>query len=138
MFLTLVGDESFRFQSVMSLLLWFCRVELMDYLDSIDCSLEDFQALLYGKQFSIDPDLLEVPSTITVLTVLSHMLSVIFYKRYMFYCQFVYSLQGLELCVPGRLFSSSSSVLSLYFLLRFSVLIVQRVCMMAASAPPQK
>ncbi|XP_067097673.1 heat shock factor protein 2 [Osmerus mordax] len=35
------------------------KVELMDYLDSIDCSLEDFQALLYGKQFSIDPDLLE-------------------------------------------------------------------------------
>ncbi|KAM9435328.1 heat shock factor protein 2 isoform 2-T2 [Clarias gariepinus] len=26
--------------------------ELMDYLDSIDCSLEDFQAMLYGKQFS--------------------------------------------------------------------------------------
>lgn len=36
------------------------RVELMDYLDSIDCSLEDFQAMLYGKQFSIDPDILEV------------------------------------------------------------------------------
>ncbi|KAL2081921.1 hypothetical protein ACEWY4_021739 [Coilia grayii] len=35
------------------------KVELMDYLDSIDCSLEDFQAMLYGKQFSIDPDLLE-------------------------------------------------------------------------------
>uniref|UniRef100_A0AAR2L385 Heat shock transcription factor 2 n=1 Tax=Pygocentrus nattereri TaxID=42514 RepID=A0AAR2L385_PYGNA len=34
--------------------------ELMDYLDSIDCSLEDFQALLYGKQFSIDPNILEV------------------------------------------------------------------------------
>ncbi|XP_017547996.1 heat shock factor protein 2 [Pygocentrus nattereri] len=33
--------------------------ELMDYLDSIDCSLEDFQALLYGKQFSIDPNILE-------------------------------------------------------------------------------
>lgn len=32
----------------------------MDYLDSIDCSLEDFQAMLYGKQFSIDPDILEV------------------------------------------------------------------------------
>lgn len=31
----------------------------MDYLDSIDCSLEDFQAMLYGKQFSIDPDILE-------------------------------------------------------------------------------
>lgn len=34
------------------------RVELLDYLDSIDCSLEDFQALLSGRQFSIDPDLL--------------------------------------------------------------------------------
>ncbi|XP_064412262.1 heat shock factor protein 2 isoform X2 [Latimeria chalumnae] len=34
------------------------RVELMDYLDSIDCSLEDFQAMLSGKQFSIDTDLL--------------------------------------------------------------------------------
>ncbi|MBN3278846.1 HSF2 protein, partial [Polyodon spathula] len=34
------------------------KVELMDYLDSIDCSLEDFQAMLHGKQFSIDPDLL--------------------------------------------------------------------------------
>uniref|UniRef100_A0A3P8SPQ9 Heat shock transcription factor 2 n=1 Tax=Amphiprion percula TaxID=161767 RepID=A0A3P8SPQ9_AMPPE len=30
------------------------KVELMDYLDSIDCSLEDFQAMLYGKQFGID------------------------------------------------------------------------------------
>ncbi|KAM9435327.1 heat shock factor protein 2 isoform 1-T1 [Clarias gariepinus] len=28
------------------------KFELMDYLDSIDCSLEDFQAMLYGKQFS--------------------------------------------------------------------------------------
>uniref|UniRef100_A0A671P1Z0 Heat shock factor protein 2-like n=1 Tax=Sinocyclocheilus anshuiensis TaxID=1608454 RepID=A0A671P1Z0_9TELE len=36
------------------------KVELMDYLDSIDCSLEDFQAMLYGKQFSIDPDIIEV------------------------------------------------------------------------------
>ncbi|XP_058234630.1 heat shock factor protein 2 isoform X3 [Hemibagrus wyckioides] len=34
-------------------------VELMDYLDSIDCSLEDFQAMLYGKQFSIDSNILE-------------------------------------------------------------------------------
>ncbi|XP_051234529.1 heat shock factor protein 2 isoform X1 [Dicentrarchus labrax] len=33
--------------------------ELMDYLDSIDCSLEDFQAMLYGKQFGIDFDTLE-------------------------------------------------------------------------------
>ncbi|KAG2468614.1 HSF2 protein, partial [Polypterus senegalus] len=32
------------------------RAELMDYLDSIDCSLEDFQALLCEKQFGIDPD----------------------------------------------------------------------------------
>jgi len=32
----------------------------MDYLDSIDCSLEDFQAMLCGKQFSIDADILEV------------------------------------------------------------------------------
>lgn len=36
------------------------RVELMDYLDSIDCSLEDFQAMLYGKQFSTDTSVLEV------------------------------------------------------------------------------
>nr|XP_023652870.1 heat shock factor protein 2-like [Paramormyrops kingsleyae] len=36
------------------------KVELMDYLDSIDCSLEDFQALLYGKQFSIDTDVVGV------------------------------------------------------------------------------
>ncbi|XP_016393094.1 heat shock factor protein 2-like isoform X2 [Sinocyclocheilus rhinocerous] len=35
------------------------KVELMDYLDSIDCSLEDFQAMLYGKQFSIDPDIIQ-------------------------------------------------------------------------------
>ncbi|KAG7282573.1 hypothetical protein CRUP_018692 [Coryphaenoides rupestris] len=34
-------------------------LELMDYLDSIDCSLEDFTAMFYGKQFSIDPDPLE-------------------------------------------------------------------------------
>ncbi|KAK2856599.1 hypothetical protein Q5P01_005334 [Channa striata] len=35
------------------------KMELMDYLDSIDCSLEDFQAMLYGKQFGIDFDALE-------------------------------------------------------------------------------
>ncbi|XP_028858852.1 heat shock factor protein 2 [Denticeps clupeoides] len=35
------------------------KVELMDYLDSIDCSLEDFQAMLCGKQFSIDADIIE-------------------------------------------------------------------------------
>ncbi|XP_017288265.1 heat shock factor protein 2 [Kryptolebias marmoratus] len=35
------------------------KVELMDYLDSIDCSLEDFQAMLYEKQFGIDFDTLE-------------------------------------------------------------------------------
>ncbi|NWV37219.1 HSF2 protein, partial [Grantiella picta] len=34
------------------------KIELLDYLDSIDCSLEDFQAMLSGRQFSIDPDLL--------------------------------------------------------------------------------
>ncbi|KAJ8275112.1 hypothetical protein COCON_G00097370 [Conger conger] len=34
------------------------KVELMDYLDSIDCSLEDFQAMLYGKQF-MDSDIVE-------------------------------------------------------------------------------
>lgn len=41
---------------------FFCliRVELMDYLDSIDCSLEDFQAMLYGKQFAIGFDALQV------------------------------------------------------------------------------
>jgi hypothetical protein len=42
----------------MKLFLFFFRVELLDYLDSIDCSLEDFQAMLSGRQFSIDPDLL--------------------------------------------------------------------------------
>ncbi|CAJ1077587.1 heat shock factor protein 2 [Xyrichtys novacula] len=35
------------------------KMELMDYLDSIDCTLEDFQAMLQGKQFGIDIDLLE-------------------------------------------------------------------------------
>ncbi|XP_075993371.1 heat shock factor protein 2 [Genypterus blacodes] len=35
------------------------KMELMDYLDSIDCSLEDFQAMLYGKQFGVDVDVLE-------------------------------------------------------------------------------
>ncbi|XP_017311635.1 heat shock factor protein 2 [Ictalurus punctatus] len=35
------------------------KVELMDYLDSIDCSLEDFQAMLYGKQFSTDSSVLQ-------------------------------------------------------------------------------
>ncbi|XP_059212218.1 heat shock factor protein 2 [Centropristis striata] len=35
------------------------KMELMDYLDSIDCSLEDFQAMLYGKQFGLDFDTLE-------------------------------------------------------------------------------
>ncbi|KAJ3606758.1 hypothetical protein NHX12_026277 [Muraenolepis orangiensis] len=39
------------------------KLELMDYLDSIDCSLEDFTALFYGKQFSIDPDPLEETAT---------------------------------------------------------------------------
>ncbi|KAK7133837.1 hypothetical protein R3I94_015633 [Phoxinus phoxinus] len=39
------------------------KVELMDYLDSIDCSLEDFQAMLCGKQFSIDTDILEGTGT---------------------------------------------------------------------------
>lgn len=47
----------------------FVRVELMDYLDSIDCSLEDFQAMLYGKQFGSDIDPLEVkPSLFLCLT----------------------------------------------------------------------
>ncbi|XP_019751764.1 heat shock factor protein 2 [Hippocampus comes] len=32
------------------------KLELMDYLDSIDCSLEDFQAMLYGKPgLDVDP-----------------------------------------------------------------------------------
>ncbi|XP_028295833.1 heat shock factor protein 2 isoform X2 [Gouania willdenowi] len=35
------------------------KLELMDYLDSIDCSLEDFQALLHGKQFGADLDAAE-------------------------------------------------------------------------------
>ncbi|XP_041830931.1 heat shock factor protein 2 isoform X2 [Melanotaenia boesemani] len=35
------------------------KLELMDYLDSIDCSLEDFQAMLYEKHFGIDFDALE-------------------------------------------------------------------------------
>ncbi|PIO25867.1 hypothetical protein AB205_0051900 [Aquarana catesbeiana] len=34
------------------------KVELLDYLDSIDCTLDDFRALLSGRQFSIDRDLL--------------------------------------------------------------------------------
>ncbi|XP_036884294.1 LOW QUALITY PROTEIN: heat shock factor protein 2-like [Sturnira hondurensis] len=36
----------------------FGKVELLAYLDSVDCSLEDFQAMLSGRQFSVDPDLL--------------------------------------------------------------------------------
>lgn len=36
----------------------------MDYLDSIDCSLEDFQAML-GKPFGIDHDALEVSFSLT-------------------------------------------------------------------------
>ncbi|KAM4713696.1 heat shock factor protein 2 [Anableps anableps] len=35
------------------------KVELMDYLDSIDCSLEDFQAMLYEKQYGTDYEALE-------------------------------------------------------------------------------
>ncbi|XP_078398288.1 heat shock factor protein 2 [Cetorhinus maximus] len=34
------------------------KIELMDYLDSIDCSLEDFQATLSGKPFNVDSDIL--------------------------------------------------------------------------------
>ncbi|XP_044148428.1 heat shock factor protein 2-like isoform X2 [Bufo gargarizans] len=34
------------------------KMELIDYLDSIDCTLEDFKALLSGRQFSMDRDLL--------------------------------------------------------------------------------
>ncbi|XP_069582236.1 heat shock factor protein 2 [Ranitomeya imitator] len=34
------------------------KVELIDYLDSIDCTLDDFKALLSGRQFSIDRELL--------------------------------------------------------------------------------
>lgn len=34
----------------------------MDYLDSIDCSLEDFQAMLYGKP-GLDVDPFEVKMT---------------------------------------------------------------------------
>ncbi|KAM9782831.1 LOW QUALITY PROTEIN: heat shock factor protein 2 [Neosynchiropus ocellatus] len=30
------------------------KMELMDYLDSIDCSLEDFQAMLYGKSYDAE------------------------------------------------------------------------------------
>lgn len=39
------------------------KLELMDYLDSIECSLEDFQAML-GKPFGVDYDVLEdcIPS----------------------------------------------------------------------------
>ena len=46
---------------------FFLRVELLDYLDSIDCSLEDFQAMLSGRQFSIDPDLLVDVGTLNIL-----------------------------------------------------------------------
>uniref|UniRef100_A0A8C7YCV2 Heat shock transcription factor 2 n=1 Tax=Oryzias sinensis TaxID=183150 RepID=A0A8C7YCV2_9TELE len=35
------------------------KLELMDYLDSIDCSLEDFQAMIYEKQCSFDFEALE-------------------------------------------------------------------------------
>ncbi|KAM9355796.1 heat shock factor protein 2 [Pholidichthys leucotaenia] len=35
------------------------KLELMDYLDSIDCSLEDFQAMLFEKQFGVNFDTLE-------------------------------------------------------------------------------
>ncbi|XP_077567727.1 heat shock factor protein 2 [Stigmatopora nigra] len=38
------------------------KLELMDYLESIDCSLEDFQAMLYGKQ-GIDIDTIEESAT---------------------------------------------------------------------------
>nr|XP_057939177.1 heat shock factor protein 2 [Doryrhamphus excisus] len=38
------------------------KMDLMDYLDSIDCSLEDFQAMLYGKQFGADALEENVPS----------------------------------------------------------------------------
>uniref|UniRef100_A0A3Q4BJ79 HSF-type DNA-binding domain-containing protein n=1 Tax=Mola mola TaxID=94237 RepID=A0A3Q4BJ79_MOLML len=38
------------------------KLELMDYLDSIDCSLEDFQAMLCGKQSDVEFDFLEDPS----------------------------------------------------------------------------
>uniref|UniRef100_A0A3Q2YPJ0 Heat shock transcription factor 2 n=1 Tax=Hippocampus comes TaxID=109280 RepID=A0A3Q2YPJ0_HIPCM len=38
------------------------KLELMDYLDSIDCSLEDFQAMLYGKP-GLDVDPFEVKMT---------------------------------------------------------------------------
>uniref|UniRef100_A0A8C5PUW3 Heat shock transcription factor 2 n=1 Tax=Leptobrachium leishanense TaxID=445787 RepID=A0A8C5PUW3_9ANUR len=34
------------------------KVELLDYLDSIDCTLEDFRALLSGRQFNMERDLL--------------------------------------------------------------------------------
>ncbi|XP_075940689.1 heat shock factor protein 2 isoform X2 [Anarhichas minor] len=42
------------------------KMELMDYLDSIDCSLEDFQAMLYGKQFGMDFDAFEGCGPLTV------------------------------------------------------------------------
>ncbi|XP_053566757.1 heat shock factor protein 2 [Bombina bombina] len=34
------------------------KVELLDYLDSIDCTLDDFRALLSGRQFGLERDLL--------------------------------------------------------------------------------
>lgn len=34
------------------------KVELLDYLDSIDCTLDDFRALLSGRQFNVERDLL--------------------------------------------------------------------------------
>jgi len=48
------------FNTVVCVCVCVVRMELMDYLDSIDCSLEDFQAMLYGKQFGIDFDAFEV------------------------------------------------------------------------------
>uniref|UniRef100_A0A3Q4BJ81 HSF-type DNA-binding domain-containing protein n=1 Tax=Mola mola TaxID=94237 RepID=A0A3Q4BJ81_MOLML len=43
------------------------KLELMDYLDSIDCSLEDFQAMLCGKQSDVEFDFLECPSRSMIL-----------------------------------------------------------------------
>ncbi|XP_048386610.1 heat shock factor protein 2 isoform X1 [Stegostoma tigrinum] len=40
------------------------KIELMDYLDSIDCSLEDFQATLSGKQFNVDAEVLSDVSSV--------------------------------------------------------------------------
>uniref|UniRef100_A0A8C5EMI1 HSF-type DNA-binding domain-containing protein n=1 Tax=Gouania willdenowi TaxID=441366 RepID=A0A8C5EMI1_GOUWI len=88
------------------------KLELMDYLDSIDCSLEDFQALLHGKQFGADLDAAEVKRC--------HIYSCVhFYKQLVQYtsCPLLSLLEGcspaeLDLGASGSSSSSSLEMLS--------------------------